>query len=343
MTLPPTAFAAMALAAASPQSPLVERMSEAMRGDMPFCETGRPALAASPVNGDVASPEPVSLRSEAAEFVECAAPRLAATELRHECAPGAPSLGLCSGAFLSEICPGLRPDPVPVSLRGGPCVASSGVRCIADRAADGIRAGLVFDGLCDGSLSPRMQEWRPPLLDMLAGRVPAKDFDRAFDLLLGTFPGSDSEAKTAALLKWAEGLPEARDAADICRALTRHYIAAGECELAIAAADSMLRYHAGYLPNALYLKGHALAFAGRFDESRRLLVEALSLKPVGASRARILYLQAWMLVQDGDTAAASKLLEEIASAHAATKYARQARAILDSLGESLNNHRKQGD
>lgn len=343
MTLPPTAFAAMALAAASPQSPLVERMAEAMRGDMPFCETGRPALAASPVNGDVASPEPVSLRPETEEFVECAAPRLAATELRHECVLGAPSLALCRGAFVSETRPGLRPDPVPVSLRGGPGVASSGVRCIADRAADGIRAGLVFDGLCDGSLSPRMQEWRPALLDMLAGRVPAKDFDRAFDLLLGTFPGSDSEAKTSALMKWAAGLSDARDAADVCRALTRHYIAAGECELAVAAADTMVRHYAGYLPNALYLKGHALAFAGRFDEARLMLGEALALKPAGAARARILYLQAWMLVQDGDTAAASRLLEEIASAHAATKYARQARAILDSLGESLNNHRKQGD
>ena len=343
MTLAPIVLAALAMAAASPQRPLVDRMSEAMRGDMPFCETGRPALAASPVNGDVASPKPAALRPEVGEFVESAAPRLAATDLRPECTLGAPSLGLCGGAFVSEICPWLRPDPIPVSLRDGPGVASRGVRCVADRAADGIRAGLVFDGLCDGSLSPRMQEWRPPLLDMLAGRVPAKDFDRAFDLLLGTFPGSDSEAKTSALMKWAAGLSDARDAADVCRALTRHYIAAGECELAIAAADSMLRYHAGYLPNALYLKGHALAFAGRFDEARLMLGEALALKPAGAARARILYLQAWMLVQDGDTAAASKLLGEIASAHAATKYARQARAILDSLGESLNNHRKQGD
>lgn len=343
MTLAPTVLAALALAATSSQRPLVDRMSEAMRCDMPFCETGRPALAASPVDGNLASAKPVVLRPEAGEFVECAAPRLAATDLRPECTLGAPSLGLCGGAFVSEICPGLRQDPVPVSLRGGPGVASRGVRCVADRAADGIRAGLVFDGLCDGSLSPRMQEWRPALLDMLAGRVPAKDFDRAFDLLLGTFPGSDSEAKTSALMKWAAGLSDARDAADVCRALTRHYIAAGECELAVAAADTMVRHYAGYLPNALYLKGHALAFAGRFDEARLMLGEALALKPAGAARARILYLQAWMLVQDGDAAAASRLLEEIASAHAATKYARQARAILDSLGESLNNHRKQGD
>ena len=84
-------------------------------------------------------------------------------------------------------------------------------------------------------------------------------------------------------------------------------------------------------PNALYLKAHAHAFAGRFDAARGLLGEALGLYPEGGARARILYLQAWILLQEGDSGAAVPLLKDVVRNHSSTKYARQALRVLESL------------
>lgn len=227
--------------------------------------------------------------------------------------------------------PALSVKGVPCAVKNPPVVVVRSVPEPRLAALESAESRLVFEGLDDGTLSPRLPKWRPFLLDMLAGRRPAPDFDRAFSLLLATFPGSDTAAKTSALLKWVRELPCEKDSADVCRALTRSYIAAGEYDLAIQAADTMEAFWGGYRPNALYLKGHAHAFAGRFAEARRCLDDALALNPTGASLARILYLQAWMLLQEGDTSTAAAILKDIVSRHPATKYARQARQILEWL------------
>ena len=51
----------------------------------------------------------------------------------------------------------------------------------------------------------------------------------------------------------------------------------------------------------------------------------------GTAHARILYLQAWMLIQEGDVQAAAALLRDVVLRHPSTKYAKQARSILVSL------------
>ena len=328
--------AALAVASAPSVTPLVDRFAGAMRGEMTFCDMPAPSLSPPPPCSPYALMESVSLRPKAGENVPCE--DIVVSLLTEEgWFPDAMSIPpLRESPVFSVVgngvgVPALKPDAVPVASRDGPCISSCGVRCLADGAAEGILAGIVFDGLSDGTLPARLPEWRSILLDMLAGRVPTRDFDRAFDLLLGTFPGSDAEGKAAALLKWAARLPIAKDSADVCRALTRHRITVGEYDLAVESADAMTGYHAGYLPNALYLKAHAHAFAGRFDEARQCLAKALELNPVGAAHARILYLQAWMFIQEGDIQAASALLRDIVSRHPSTKYAKQARSILVSL------------
>lgn len=227
--------------------------------------------------------------------------------------------------------PALSVKGVPCAVKNPPVVVVRPVPEPRLAALESAESRLVFEGFDNGTLSPRLPKWRPTLLDMLSGRRPAPDFDRVFEMLLATFPGNDSAAKTSALLKWTRTLPRAKDSADVCRALTRHYIAAGEYDLAVQAAGAMEAFWGGYRPNALYLKGHAHAFAGRFTEARRCLDDALALNPAGASLARILYLQAWMLLQDGDTKAAAAILRDIVSRHPSTKYARQARQILEGL------------
>ena len=334
MTAFPVFLFATVAAGTAYASSMVDRVSGAMRDEMLFCDMSLPSLSTLSSSCDVGLAESVALRMEMCDYASCIEREL--------------SLGLdvswplsvetitptveCRTSFAEERqVPSLRPDAVPVAACVGPCLLPRGVRCVADGVAAGIMAGIVFDGLCDESLPPRLPEWRPFLLDMLAGRVPTKDFDRAFDLLLGTFPGSDSVAKTSTLIKWAARLSLAKDSADVYRALTRHYIAGGEYDLAIGAADAMVGYHAGYLPNALYLKGHSYAFAGRFEEARQCLDKALALNPVGAAHARILYLQAWMLIQEGDVQAAAALLRDIVLRHPSTKYAKQSHSILVSL------------
>lgn len=294
------ALAALSLAAVPPL-PLVERLSDSLQCDMQFCG---------------ASARPVALSCPG--MSEC---------------PSPPALHLDTCPSLSALdAPDCVLEPETMPIAGGECpmMVSHLARSLPDRAADGILAGMVFDGLSDGTFSPRLPKWRPFLLNMLAGRVPTKDFDRTFELLLGTFPGSDSTARIAALRAWTAHLPVAKDAADVYRALTRHYIAAGEYDLAVGAADDMAGHYGGYLPNALYLKGHAHAFAGRFDDARQCLAEAMALGPVGAAEARILYLRAWMLLQEGDVKAAAAILQDIVLRHPSTKYARQARSILAS-------------
>ena len=334
MTAFPFFLFATVAAGTSHASSMVDRISGAMRDEVLFCDMPPPSLSTVSSWGDVGLAESVALRMEMFDYTSCVEREVsllmdATWPLSVETIT---PIGECRTSFAVEhLVPALRSDAVPVAVCSGPCLLPRGVRCVADGVAAGIMAGIVFDGLCDESLPPRLPEWRPFLLSMLAGRVPTKDFDRAFSLLLGTFPGSDAGAKTSALLKWAAMLPLAKDSADVYRALTRHYIAGGEYDLAIGAADAMVGYHAGYLPNALYLKGHSHAFAGRFDEARQCLAKALALNPVGAAHARILYLQAWMFIQEGDVQAAAELLRDIVLRHPSTKYAKQARSILVSL------------
>ena len=326
-------FAAVATGAATASS-LIDRISWAMRDEMLFCDEPPPSLSPLSSCGEVDLAESVALRMDMCDYDSCVE-REVSLFVDLPWPFGVETItpiGECRTAFSVEHPVfALKAKAVPVAACAGPCLLPRDARCVADGVAAGIMAGIVFDGLCDGSLPPRLHEWRPFLLDMLAGRVPTKDFDRAFDLLLGTFPGNDTGAKTSALLKWVAKLALAKDSADVYRALTRHYIAAGEYDLAIAAADAMVGYHAGYRPNALYLKGHSHAFAGRFDDARRCLREALAMNPDGAARARILYLQAWMFIQEGDIKAAAALLQDVVLRHPSTKYAKQARSILMSL------------
>ena len=326
------ALAALSLAAVPPLS-LVERLSDSLRCDVQFRgASARPVALSCPGMSECPSP-PALVRLEAETSAQCG-DRIVGRgrPVSSPEAVASPHLGTCPS--LSALgAPGCVLEPETMPIAGGECpmMVSHLARSLPDRAADGILAGMVFDGLSDGTFSPRLPKWRPFLLNMLAGRVPTKDFDRTFELLLGTFPGSDSTARIAALRAWTAHLPVAKDAADVYRALTRHYIAAGEYDLAVGAADVMVEHHGGYLPNALYLKGHAHAFAGRFDDARQCLAEAVALGPVGAAEARILYLRAWMLLQEGDVKAAAAILQDIVLRHPSTKYARQARSILEGL------------
>ena len=339
-------LAALAVVAVAPPRPLVGRIAESLRDSTPEVNVGKtislrhgmPALDAG---------ASVGLRPGSEFYAEIAAAAIMAERETPFDGGLLPTLS-CPHSACAEVVPvEVRAIPnwaeaggdvpriavraAPTAAVKAPAVAVRGPRNLSDGTADALLATMVCAGLEDGTLPPRLPKWRPILLDMLAGRIRAGDFDRVFELLLATFPGSDQTAKVSAVLKWAAGLTDAKDSADVCRALTRRYISTGEYDLAISAADLMAEYHAGYRPNALYLKAHAHAFAGRFDDARSLLSEALALGPDGGARARILYLQAWILLQEGDVDAAVPLLKDVAERHSSTKYARQSAKILESL------------
>lgn len=334
MTLASILVASLMVVDGAPARPLVARLSKSLRCEMQCCEATPPTSLALPPSAACGErPEAIALWIVEGECVSCLGYDVALglkTALFVDAGTSPLAVPKMSDADGATTCL-LSPKSVPVATAPPLGIVSRGTRTVSDDTAAAILARMVFDGLCDGSLQPRLAKWRPWLLDMLTGRLPVRDFDRAFDLLLGTFPGSDDGTRALAVQKWAAGLSDTIDSADVFRALTRHYIASGEYDLAIGAADAMVGYHAGYLPNALYLKGHSHAFAGRFTEARQCLVEALALRPSGAARARILYLQAWILLQEGETSTAVKILKDVVAKHPSTKYARQARTILDSL------------
>lgn len=229
-------------------------------------------------------------------------------ELLPICAPGSDSPAPCPGV----------PFRLDFALRG---IDSNRVERLIDRQ--------MLDGIADGSLSPRLPRWRPHLAAMLVGGGPV-DFDAAFGLLLGTFPGSDVDERMEALHRWAE-TQESHRAADVYRAETRHWLRTGAYERAIDAANRMEIARPDYRVRACRLRAVAHASSGRLGQARASLAAAHRENPPTEEWAELTYLGAWIDLQDGREVEARRELESLLSRVPRGPVADRARRVLSTL------------
>lgn len=217
---------------------------------------------------------------------------------------------------------------------------AGGVRLVPSVKPSGVDTGylataalqMIYRGLQDGTLSPRQPRWRPYLLKMLVEGTAQTQFDTVFTCLLSSFPGSDGATKLARMRHWVEGL-DARSAGDVWRAETRYWINAGEYERAVEAADRMMKTRPDYSMRAFRLKALAHASAGRLEEARMNMQSARRLSLPSTEKAELLYLEAWIELQDGNVGKAKKSLKAIFEQFPSTSAARKARKVMDSLME----------
>ena len=229
--------------------------------------------------------------------------------------------------------PPLRP-PMPPSasrrafsprLREAPSL--SGSRC------ESVIDGLMMAGFQDGTLSPRSPRWRPRLLAMMAGNPTGAAFDDLFGLILRGFPGADDFARARAMRAWAESLPAA-EAGEVWRAEARFWLRASEPALAAAAAGRMEAARPDYRARACRLRALAYAGSGDFARARETIADGRRGELPDFERMELLYLEAWMDLQDGRADRAGAALGRIVAESPDGPTAEKARKVLESLGET---------
>ena len=192
---------------------------------------------------------------------------------------------------------------------------------------------MTYKGFQDGILSPRQPHWRPYLLEMLVQGTKQTQFDTVFLYLLASFPGNDGTAKLVRLRQWAETL-DARAAGDVLRAETRYWLNAGEYDRAIAVADRMAHVRPDYRIRAYRLKALANASAGQFKDARVAILSARKESPPLHEKAELLYLEAWMDMQEGNVEKAKAELMDVINLSPSGASARKARTVLRSLSSA---------
>ena len=195
------------------------------------------------------------------------------------------------------------------------------------------RDAMMMAGFQDGTLSPRSPRWRPRLLAMMAGNPTGAAFDDLFRLILRGFPGADDFARARAMRAWASTLP-AEEAGEVWRAETRFWLQASEPALAVEAAGRMERARPDYRARACRLRTLAYASSGDFAHARESIADGRRSGLPEYERMELLYLEAWMDLQDGRTVQASAALRKIVSECSDGPTAEKARKVLESLGET---------
>ena len=210
-------------------------------------------------------------------------------------------------------------------LREAPSL--SGSRC------ESVIDGLMMAGFQDGTLSPRSPLWRPRLLAMMAGNPTGPAFDDLFGLILRGFPGADDFARARAMRGWAESLPAA-EAGEVWRAEARFWLRASEPALAAAAAGRMEAARPDYRARACRLRALAYAGSGDFSRARETIADGRRGELPDFERMELLYLEAWMDLQDGRADRAGAALRRIVAESPDGPTAEKARKVLESLGET---------
>lgn len=234
---------------------------------------------------------------------------------------------------------GLVPEGMPDAPMLNLALLDSGLSDFVLRGFDAIRIGKMIDrqmlaGLADGTLSPRLPQWRPRLLAMLVRGGPL-DFDAAFDLLLGTFSGADYDERLSALGLWADGLV-GREAADVYRAETRYWLRVGDSARAVDAANRMEVAYPGYRVRACRLRAVAYANEGAFARARAALTAAGAESPSPSEQAELLYVGAWIDLQDGREDEARRALLDVVSRWPGEPVADRARRVLSTLAQEVD-------
>ena len=229
-------------------------------------------------------------------------------------------------AFSYVISPVRKAVPrLPPVVIPEPCALPSNVLDMAT-------ARMIYAALTDGTVNPRAREWRMPLVRMLVDATPGTNFDCVYRLLLRGFGGNDERTKIRALAKWAEANLPSREAADVYRAETRYWLNLGDVVMTVDAAGRMERARPDYAVRARRLSALAYATAGdpekAKDEIARARVEC-DLPP--GERHELLYLEAWIALQEGDVDLARRNLTAIVAESPDGATAHKARRILESI------------
>ena len=205
-------------------------------------------------------------------------------------------------------------------------------RALPSNVLDMATARMIYAALTDGTVNPRAREWRMPLVRMLVDGTPGTDFDRVYGLLLRGFGGNDERMKIRALAKWADVNLPPRDAADVHRAETRHWLNLGDAAMTADAAGRMERARPDYAVRARRLSALAYAMSGELEKAKSEIARSRAECPLtGVERHEILYLEAWVALQEGDVELARRNLTAIVAESPDGATARKARRILESI------------
>ena len=219
-----------------------------------------------------------------------------------------------------EAVPRLPPVVIPE-----PCALPSNVLDMAT-------ARMIYAALTDGTVNPRAREWRMPLVRMLVDGTPGTDFDCVYGLLLRGFGGNDERTKIRALTKWAEANLPPHEVADVYRAETRYWLNLGDAVMTVDAAGRMERARPDYAVRARRLSALAHAMSGELEKAKAEIARSRAeCSPMGAERHELLYLEAWVALQEGDVELARRNLAVIVTENPRGATARKARRILESI------------
>lgn len=211
-----------------------------------------------------------------------------------------------------------------VSVRMPPAMTAEAVSNLVLR--------LVYDALSDGSVNARAREWRMPLVRMLVEGTPGTDFDSVYAFLLRGFAGAEERAKIRALADWSENTLPPRDAADVYRAETRYWINLGDSDMAVDAAARMEHARPDYAVRACRLRALSYATAGALDKAKAEIARSRrECDPPPDERLELLYLEAWIWLQEGDVESARRNLEVLVSEQPRSAVARKAREVLEAV------------
>lgn len=228
-------------------------------------------------------------------------------------------------------------SPVRDAVPRLPLVVIPEPRALPSNVLETATARMVYDALVDGTVNSRAREWRMPLVRMLVDGTPGTDFDRVYGLLLHGFGGNDERTKIRALAKWADANLPPRDAADVYRAETRYWLNAGDLQMTTDAATRMERARPDYAVRARRLVALAYAMAGELEKAKAEIARSRAeCSPMGAERHELLYLEAWIALQEGDVDLARRNLAVIVAENPRGATARKARRILESISEEAH-------
>ena len=224
-----------------------------------------------------------------------------------------------------EAVPRLPPVVIPE-----PCALPSNVLDMAT-------ARMIYAALTDGTVNPRAREWRMPLVRMLVDGTLGTDFDCVYRLLLRGFGGNDERTKIRALTKWAEANLPPHEVADVYRAETRYWLNLGDAVMTVDAAGRMERARPDYAVRARRLSALAHAMSGELEKAKAEIARSRAeCSPMGAERHELLYLEAWVALQEGDVDLARRNLAVIVAENPRGATARKARRILESISEEAH-------
>lgn len=209
-------------------------------------------------------------------------------------------------------------------------------RFVSDRALESTITRMTYQALSDGSVDVRASKWRMPLVRMLVDGAPGTDFDHVYGLLRKSFGGTDEHARIHALAKWARENLSPRDAADVYRAETRYWLALGDSKMTVDAASRMERARSDYAVRARRLSALSYVATGDFEKAKEEISRSWTeCHPESWEKAELLYIEAWIGLQDGDVGSARRKLELIVSECPDSVAAYKAMSVLKAIPEEV--------